>query len=100
MYRDEIYSLQNLLSRTQAGPGGTVKKEQEEISPNHAERINLISVLWKETKNLNEDPKRTCKLRSINEAHCTKVIIGYSMILDNGSLAKQLKFGLQRSSLQ
>ena len=43
-YRDEIYSLQNLLSRTQAGPGRTVKKEQEEISPNHVQRINLISV--------------------------------------------------------
>ena len=34
-YRDEIYSLQILLSRTQAGPGRTVKQEQEEISPNH-----------------------------------------------------------------
>ena len=43
-YRDEIYSLQNLLSRTQAGPGRAVKKEQEEISPNHVQRINLISV--------------------------------------------------------
>ena len=36
-YRHEIYSLQNLLSRTQAGPGRTVKKEQEEISPNHVQ---------------------------------------------------------------
>ena len=44
MYRDEIYSLQILLSRTQAGPGRTVKQEQEEISPNHVQRINLISV--------------------------------------------------------
>ena len=44
IYRDEIYSLQNLLSRTQAGPGRTVKKEQQEISPNHVQRINLISV--------------------------------------------------------
>ena len=43
IYRDEIYSLQNLLSRTQAGPGRTVKKEQEEISPNHVQRLNLIS---------------------------------------------------------
>ena len=34
-YRDEIYSLQILLSRTQAGSGRTVKLEQEEISPNH-----------------------------------------------------------------
>ena len=45
MYRDEIYSLQILLSRTQAGPGRTVKQEQEEISPNHVQGINLISVL-------------------------------------------------------
>ena len=44
-YRDEIYSLQNLLSRTQAGPDRTVKKEQEEISPNHVQRTNLISLL-------------------------------------------------------
>ena len=43
-YRDEIYSLQILLSRTQAGPGRTVKEKQEEISPNHVQRINLISV--------------------------------------------------------
>ena len=44
-YRDEIYSSQNLLSSTQAGPGIAVKKEQEEISPNHVQRINLISVI-------------------------------------------------------
>ena len=44
MYRDEIYSLQNFLSMTQAGPGRTVKQEQEESSPNHVQRINLISV--------------------------------------------------------
>ena len=44
VYRDEIYSLQNLLCRTQAEPGRTVKKEQEEISPNHVQRVNLISV--------------------------------------------------------
>ena len=43
-YRDEIYSLQILLSRTQTGPGRTVKQGQEEISPNHVQRINLISV--------------------------------------------------------
>ena len=30
-----FYSLQILLSRTQAGPGRTVKQEQEEIAPNH-----------------------------------------------------------------
>ena len=44
MYRDEIYSLQNLLSMTQAGPGRTVKQEQEENSPNHVQRLNLNSV--------------------------------------------------------
>ena len=46
MYRDEIYSLQILLSRTQAGPGRgrTVKQEQEEISPDPVQKINLISV--------------------------------------------------------
>ena len=36
-YRDEICSLR-------AGPGRTVKQEQEEILPNHVQRINLISV--------------------------------------------------------
>ena len=45
VYRDEIYSLQIVLSRTQARPGRTVKQGQEEISPNHVRRINLISVL-------------------------------------------------------
>ena len=44
LYRDEIYSLQNLLSRTQARPGRPPKKEQEEISLNHIQRINLIFV--------------------------------------------------------
>ena len=43
-YRDEIESLQILLSRTQAGPGRTVKQEQEEISPDHVQRLDLISV--------------------------------------------------------
>ena len=33
-----------LLSRTQAGTGRTVKQEQEGISTNHVQRINLISV--------------------------------------------------------
>ena len=46
VYRDETYSLQSLLSRTQAGPGTTVKKEQEEISPIRVQRLNLISVQW------------------------------------------------------
>ena len=33
-----------LLSRTKAGPGRTVQQEQEEISQNHVQRLNLISV--------------------------------------------------------
>ena len=45
-YRDENLSLQILLSMTQAGPGRTVKQEQEEISPNHVQRLNLISVVY------------------------------------------------------
>ena len=44
MYRDEIYSLHILLSRTQAGPGRAVKEQQEQKLPNHVQRINLISV--------------------------------------------------------
>ena len=38
--------MQILLSRTQTGPGRAVKHEQEEISPNHVQRINLISVQY------------------------------------------------------
>ena len=37
-------SLYVLLSRTQAGPGRTVKQEQEEISRNHVPRLFLGSV--------------------------------------------------------
>ena len=44
-YRDEINSLQIQLSRTQAGPGRAVKEQQEQNSPSHVQRINLISVL-------------------------------------------------------
>ena len=43
-YRDEIYSLQIQLSRTQVGPGRAVKEQQGQNSPNHLQRINLISV--------------------------------------------------------
>ena len=32
-----------MLSRTQARPGRTVKQEREEISPNHVQRLNIIS---------------------------------------------------------
>ena len=34
--------MQILLSRTQAGRGRAVKEQQEEMSPNHVQRINLI----------------------------------------------------------
>ena len=44
IYRDEINFLQIQLSRTQAGPGKAVKEQQEQNSPNHVQRINLISV--------------------------------------------------------
>ena len=59
IYRDEIYSLQILLSRTQAGQGRTVKQEQEEISPNHVQRLNLISVVytWISGRNQMTNPK-------------------------------------------
>ena len=33
-----------LISNSQAGAGRTFKKEQGEISPNHVQRLNLISV--------------------------------------------------------
>ena len=36
-YRDRLKGVQILLSRTQAGPGRTVKQEQEKISPNHVQ---------------------------------------------------------------
>ena len=44
LYREEINSLPILLSRTQAGPGRAVKEQQEQNSPNHVQRINLICV--------------------------------------------------------
>ena len=36
-----------MLRRTQAGPGRTVKQEQEEISRNHEPRLFLSSVMKK-----------------------------------------------------
>ena len=36
--------MQILLSRTQAGSGRAVKEQQEQTSPNHVQRLNLISV--------------------------------------------------------
>ena len=62
-YRDEINSLQILLSRTQAGPGRTVKQEQEEISPNHAQTINLISVANFVSFSRNRSPPRLRRVR-------------------------------------
>ena len=44
MYRAEKKSLQILLSRTEAGPGRTVKQEQEEISRNHVQTFIYLSV--------------------------------------------------------
>ena len=35
-----------LLSRTQAGPGRTVKQEQEEISRNHVQTLIYLSVVY------------------------------------------------------
>ena len=49
MYRHEINSLQIQLSMTQAGPGRAVKEQQEHNSPNHVQRINLISVYGETT---------------------------------------------------
>ena len=43
-YRAPGKSMYFLLSRTQAGPCRTVKQEQEEMSPNHVQRLNLPSV--------------------------------------------------------
>ena len=37
MYRGANKGMDVLLSRTQAGPGRTVKQEQEEISRNHVQ---------------------------------------------------------------
>ena len=45
MYRAEINYLQIQLSRIQAGPGRAVKEQQEQYSPNHMQKINLIFVV-------------------------------------------------------
>ena len=37
MYRDWLKDRQMLLGNSQAGPGRTVKQEQEEISRNHVQ---------------------------------------------------------------
>ena len=60
MYRDRLKSMQILLSRTQAGPGRTVKQEQEEISPNYVQRINLISVHMISAQGGGGHPKSRC----------------------------------------
>ena len=38
-YRDLLKGVQILLSNSQAGPGRTVKQEQEEISRNHVQEF-------------------------------------------------------------
>ena len=43
-YRGANKGLYVLLSRTQAGPGRTVKQEQEEISCNHVQTFICLSV--------------------------------------------------------
>ena len=44
MYRGENKGLFVLLSMTQAGPGRTVKQEQEEISRTHVQTFIYLSV--------------------------------------------------------
>ena len=44
LYRDRLKGVQILLSSTQAGPGRTVKQQQEEISRNHVQAFYPISV--------------------------------------------------------
>ena len=45
LYRGGNKGLFVLLSRTQAGPGRTVKQEQKEISRNHVQTFICLSVL-------------------------------------------------------
>ena len=47
LYRGENKGLYVLLSRTQAGPGRTVKQEQEEISRNHVQTFICLYVMFK-----------------------------------------------------
>ena len=44
LYRGANKGLFVLLSRTQAGPGRTVKQEQEEISRNHVQTFICLSI--------------------------------------------------------
>ena len=48
IYRGVNKGLYVLLSRTQAGPGRTVKQEQEEISRNHVQTFIYLSVFLKD----------------------------------------------------
>ena len=45
VYRGVNKGLYVLLSRTQAGPGRTVKQEQEELSRNHIQTFICLSVV-------------------------------------------------------
>ena len=47
-YRGVNKGLYDLLSRTQAEPGRTVKQEQEEISRNHVQTFIYLSVKSKD----------------------------------------------------
>ena len=46
LYRGANKGLHVLLSRTQAGPGRTVKQEQEQISRNHVQTFICLSVVF------------------------------------------------------
>ena len=49
-----------LVKQGPGGPGRTVKKEQEEISPNHIQRINLISVEMQHTHPIFLESAKLC----------------------------------------
>ena len=44
VYRGANKGVHVMLSRTQAGPGRTVKQEQEEISRNHVQTFICLSI--------------------------------------------------------
>ena len=56
IYRDRLKGMQILLSNNQAGPGRTVKQEQEEISCNHVQSGAVYHSQGFEDKNLGSSP--------------------------------------------
>ena len=62
--------MQILLSRTQAGPGRTVKQDQDEISQNHVQRLNLISVSNLISSLINQKEVRFGALGSLSHHFC------------------------------